>query len=162
MKKFASDANCCFLLCLVAGVFNSNVLLAQTQNERNPSGVPRAVRANDFLNSIGVATHMSQGADDPAQVASSVTFAGIRNIRDDDNPNLVPSFISVHKQAGAKFVLVSSAPNDTTYTNLLRCVALEQSSCDHRDSAALRDVMGECTARRRRCAIVCAMLRLHI
>lgn len=35
------------------------------------SGTPRAVRANDFLNSIGVGTHMSQGADDPSQVASS-------------------------------------------------------------------------------------------
>jgi hypothetical protein len=143
-KTIPSTANCCFIttivgvptrsraktrsglvasiLCpIVLMAFAANVALAQTTiSEPDHSSATRAVRANDFLNSIGVATHMSQGADDPSQVASSVGYAGIRNIRDDENPNLVPSFISVHEQSGAKFVLVSSAPNDATLTNLLQ------------------------------------------
>ena len=111
------------VLCQIVIIASApNVALAQTTTteEGQGKGAPRAVRANDFLNSIGIATHMSQGDDDPTQVASSVIYAGLRNIRDDDNPNLVPSFISVHNHTGAKFVLVSSAPDDNTLTNLLQ------------------------------------------
>ena len=42
-----------------------------------------AVRASDFLRSICVCTHITQGEDaDLAKVADSLAYAGIRGIRD--------------------------------------------------------------------------------
>ena len=42
-----------------------------------------AVKANDFLNSLGVCTHITQGEDNPAKVAECLSYIGIRAIRDD-------------------------------------------------------------------------------
>lgn len=74
---------------------------------------PTAVRASDFLNTVGVNTHMGYGWDDPREVAKLVTRIGIRNLRDDDNPSEVPDFIWVHQQTGAKFEVVWSGPDNT-------------------------------------------------
>ena len=65
-----------------------------------------AVRANDFLNSICVCTHLTQGEDNPTQVAECLTFIGIRGVRDDGttNPNKLQAFINVYKTSGARFV----------------------------------------------------------
>jgi len=67
-----------------------------------------AVRANDFLNSIGVCTHISQGADNPTNVATCLSYAGIRNIRDDGSTNAatLQNFLNVHSASGAKVVLL--------------------------------------------------------
>lgn len=67
-----------------------------------------AVKASDFLNSIGVCTHISQGEDDPAKVAECLSYIGIRAVRDDGprNPKTLQSFIDVHKASGAKIVLL--------------------------------------------------------
>ncbi len=67
-----------------------------------------AVRVGDFLNSIGVCTHITQGEDAPTKVAACLTYAGIRGIRDDGstNPKTLQSFIDVHKASGAKVVLL--------------------------------------------------------
>jgi hypothetical protein len=67
-----------------------------------------AVKANEFLNSIGVCTHISQGKDNPTKVAECLTYAGIRGIRDDGsrNPGTLQSFIDVYKNSGAKVVLL--------------------------------------------------------
>jgi hypothetical protein len=67
-----------------------------------------AIKADDFLNSIAVCTHITQGADDPAKVAQCLSYAGIRAIRDDGstNPRTLQSFIKVHKESGAKAVLL--------------------------------------------------------
>jgi hypothetical protein len=67
-----------------------------------------AVRANDFLNSIGVCTHVKQGEDDPAKVAKCLTYIGIRAIRDDGttDPRTLQSFIDIHRVSGAKAVLL--------------------------------------------------------
>ena len=46
-----------------------------------------AVKANDFLNSIGACTHISQGEDNAAKVAECLTYTGIRAIRDDGSKN---------------------------------------------------------------------------
>lgn len=68
----------------------------------------RAVRARDFLDSIGACTHISQGKDNPAHVAEALSFAGIHAIRDDGtgNSNTLQSFIDVHQKSGAKIVLL--------------------------------------------------------
>ncbi len=65
-----------------------------------------AIKANDFLNSIGVCTHISQGEDNPGNVAKALAYAGIRGIRDDGstNPKTLQSFIEVHRASGAKVV----------------------------------------------------------
>jgi len=65
-----------------------------------------AIKANDFLNSIGVCTHISQGEDSPSKVAESLAYAGIRAVRDDGskNPKTLQSFIDVHQASGAKVV----------------------------------------------------------
>ncbi len=65
-------------------------------------------RANDFLNSIGVCTHVRQGEDNPTKVAECLTYAGIRAIRDDGttDPKVLQSFIDIHRACGAKAVLL--------------------------------------------------------
>jgi hypothetical protein len=67
-----------------------------------------AAKASDFLNSIGVCTHITQGKDDPTRVAECLGYAGIHAIRDDGsrNPKTLDSYISVHKASGAKVVLL--------------------------------------------------------
>ena len=71
-------------------------------------GSTTAVKAIDFLNSIGVCTHISQGADNPSNVATSLTYGGIRNIRDDGSKNTatLQKFIDVHNTSGAKVCLL--------------------------------------------------------
>jgi uncharacterized protein YjdB len=68
-----------------------------------------AIRAVDFLNSVGVAAHMSQGIDNPTQVANCMTFCGMRNVRDDgtSNSSLVQNWIDMHANAGIKFCPLS-------------------------------------------------------
>ena len=67
-----------------------------------------AVSASDFLHSIGVCTHISQGKDQPTRVAECLAYAGIRAIRDDGtgNPAALQAFIDVHRASGAKIVLL--------------------------------------------------------
>jgi len=67
-----------------------------------------ALKASDFLDTIGVCTHVSQGADDPAKVAQCFSYIGIRGIRDDgtDNPKTLEAFISIHRASGAKVCLL--------------------------------------------------------
>lgn len=70
------------------------------------NGVP-SIRASDFLNSIGVTVHIKQGLDtDTAKIVESISYAGIRNIRDDgtDSAQVMAKWIAVHNATGAKFV----------------------------------------------------------
>lgn len=78
-----------------------------------------AIRAGDFLNSLGVCTHIGQGIDDPSQSAAALAYAGVRNIRDDGNPRHLRDWIAVHEQAGVKVVLTWSGPNDNAIASLL-------------------------------------------
>ncbi len=79
----------------------------------------QSVGASDFLNSLGMCTHVGQGADDPQQSAKGLAFAGIRNIRDDASARHVPDWIAMHRQAGIKVVLTMSGPNDSTIPRLI-------------------------------------------
>jgi hypothetical protein len=89
-------------LCLILG---SCMMLSSPAGADGAS----AVRANDFLNSIGVCTHISQGKDNPTRVAECLNFAGIRAIRDDgtQNPATLKAYIDLHKSSEAKVVLLS-------------------------------------------------------
>ncbi len=86
---------------LLAGAVSSTLLAGHAPE-------PAAVKANDFLNSIGVCAHISQGKDEPGEVAKCLAYAGIRAIRDDGstNPKTLQSFIDVHQASGAKAVLL--------------------------------------------------------
>ena len=72
-----------------------------------------AVSASNFLNSIGACTHITQGADDPSQVATCLTYAGIRNIRDDGttNPSTLQSFVNLYNSSGAKVCILPITGN---------------------------------------------------
>jgi hypothetical protein len=78
-----------------------------------------AVSAGDFLNSLGVCTHIGQGIDNPAQSAAALAYAGLRHIRDDGNPRHVQDWIAVHEQAGVKVVLTWSGPGDNAIGSLI-------------------------------------------
>jgi hypothetical protein len=78
-----------------------------------------AASARDFLDSLGVCTHIGQGIDDPAKSAAALSYAGVRNIRDDGNPRHVDDWISVHKLSGVEVVLTSSGPDDHAIASLL-------------------------------------------
>jgi hypothetical protein len=78
-----------------------------------------AVSVRDFLDSIGVCTHIGQGIDDPSRSAAALAYAGIRNIRDDGNPHHLQDWIFVHEQADVKVVLTWSGPNDRSIASLI-------------------------------------------
>jgi hypothetical protein len=73
----------------------------------DPTGTT-AVPAGAFLGSIGACTHVAQGVDDPTQSATALSFAGIRNIRDDGNPATVPSWIAMHQSSGVRVCLLTN------------------------------------------------------
>jgi hypothetical protein len=68
---------------------------------------PIAVAANAFLDSIGVCTHIAQGIDDPTMSGSALAYAGIREIRDDGDPNAVAGWITAHQISGVRLSLLT-------------------------------------------------------
>jgi hypothetical protein len=96
------------------------IVLAANVDPRSPAadGVT-AVRAGDFLDSIGVCTHIGQGIDRAPQCATALAYAGMRNIRDDGNASHVPDWISVHEKAGVRVVLTWSGPGDAAISSLI-------------------------------------------
>ncbi len=63
------------------------------------------IRANDFLNSIGVDTHIVQGIDDPKRVGAALTYAGFRHVREDasHSRSVLDTLIEIHKATGVTF-----------------------------------------------------------
>ncbi len=63
-----------------------------------------AVRATDFLNSIGVNVHISQGVDSTQSVIPALSYIGARNIRDAAR---IPSLlINLYQATGAKVCML--------------------------------------------------------
>ena len=67
----------------------------------DPTGTT-AVPIDAFLGSIGACAHIAQGVDAPSQSATAMSYAGLRNLRDDGNPNAVSDWISMHQSAGIR------------------------------------------------------------
>jgi hypothetical protein len=69
----------------------------------------QAIKANDFLESLGAITHIIQGIDSASSVQAGVQYLGIRNIRDDGTTNrsLVRALCSIHSATG---VMVDELP----------------------------------------------------
>ena len=55
-----------------------------------------SVSVGEFLDSMGVCTHIGQGIDEPVKSAEAMAYAGIRHIRDDGSPSHVQDWIAVH------------------------------------------------------------------
>ncbi len=81
----------------------------------DPMGTP-AIAATVFLGSIGVCTHVAQGIDAPTQSATALSYAGIRNIRDDGNPAAVSGWIAMHQAAGVRLSLLTNQDVSSTVT----------------------------------------------
>jgi hypothetical protein len=67
-----------------------------------------AVPIDVFLGSIGVCAHVAQGVDSPSQSATAMAFAGVRNLRDDGNPDTVPDWIAMHQSAGIRLCVLTN------------------------------------------------------
>jgi hypothetical protein len=78
------------------------------------TGGVEAVPVANFLNSIGVCTHIGQGVDDAARSAAALTYAGIRNIRDDGRPERIEEWIRVYELSGVRTALLTN--HDVTET----------------------------------------------
>jgi hypothetical protein len=94
------------------------------------------LKANNFLNSLGVTTKISQGLDNANQVKRALRYTGIRNIRDDatHDTRLYATYCDIHARTGAMVVLlpvVDSDPNNiqdslAQYEALAACGAMLQ------------------------------------
>jgi hypothetical protein len=95
-----------------------------TKSSAQATSTP-AVTANDFLNSIGVCSHMTQGLDAEPKVATCLAYAGIRNVRDDGsiNPSALKNFIDLHAATGAKLCLLPPTANPTDWPTQYDAVA---------------------------------------
>ncbi len=83
----------------------------------NAPGSTNVVKANDFLDTLGVATHIVQGADNPTLDATALTYLGVRHVREDATHNsaLITTLIGVHNSTGVTFdqlPIVDADPND--------------------------------------------------
>lgn len=89
----------------------SCLLLAAQACLAGAAGLPRAttaVRATDFLDSLGVCTHVAQGIDDPTKSAACLRYAGLHNLRDDGSLAHVPDWIRMHQQCGVRTCLLTN------------------------------------------------------
>lgn len=77
------------------------------------TGVP-AQAARAFLDSLGVCAHLAQGVDSAAPVATALNYLGIRELRDDGNPNAVPAWLTVHQLTGARICMLPNSDLTTT------------------------------------------------
>jgi hypothetical protein len=94
------------------------------------------MRANDFLNSLGVTTKVTQRLDSEIEVNAGLQYTGIRDIRDDatHSISLYATFCDIHKKTGARVDLISivdADPNNIVdslaqYEALAACGAMLQ------------------------------------
>jgi hypothetical protein len=71
-------------------------------------GGATAFAVSELLASIGVCTHIGQGVDDADESATALAYAGIKNVRDDGNPNAVDDWITLYQNAGVKTCLLTN------------------------------------------------------
>ena len=79
------------------------------------------VKANDFLNTMGVCTHHIQGIESTATIEAGLRYTGIRNIREDGTHNtaLIADLCTIHSATGAMVVelpIVDADPNNIALT----------------------------------------------
>ncbi len=96
------------LLCftgLLGTLLAAAPMLSPAVQAQNPT---TAVRATDFLNSLGACTHIGQGVDDASRSAACLKYAGLRNLRDDGIAAHVPDWIKIYQQYGIRTCLLTN------------------------------------------------------
>lgn len=93
-----------------------------------------AMKANDFLNTLGADTHLIQGLETPAAIIAGLKYTDIRNIRDDAtrDTSKIAKLCAIHKATGAmveELPIVDSDPNNIAatqaeYERLAACGAM--------------------------------------
>jgi hypothetical protein len=113
LKTMSPFHNCLPFRRRSLGTFAVVVLLSLSGSDG--SAQTTAAAADDFLNSIGVCTHITQGVDNPTNVAACLNYAGIRNIRDDGSTNAgaLKNWFYVHSLSGARVSLLPITGNIT-------------------------------------------------
>lgn len=107
---------------MVAKISRRNILLATSGAAglaalpgTNASAATPGIRTvQEFLDSLGVGTHMGQGVDAAPGVATALSYLGIRHIRDDGNLEHVPDWIDLHRRSGARVDLLTNHDIDET------------------------------------------------
>jgi hypothetical protein len=89
------------------------------------------MKVNDFLNTLGVTSHMVQGRDTAAQVQAGIAYIGVRHWRDDytQDPNSIASICNIHAATGATYDALPDAGGinyvlSLSFDPLARCGAL--------------------------------------
>jgi hypothetical protein len=69
----------------------------------DPGKLYMVMKANDFLDTLGVTTHYTQGRNTAAQVLSGLRFLGVRHFRDDGTVDRrkLRDYCAIHRNTGA-------------------------------------------------------------
>jgi hypothetical protein len=113
---------------IAPGTHTLTVIASDATGVHSPTGVPilistsapSVIKANRFLNSLGVGTKIIQG-DSTATTIAGFQYLGIRNGRDDatHNTSAVANLCRVHAATGVMFdelPVVDASPNNLTET----------------------------------------------
>jgi hypothetical protein len=73
-----------------------------------------AIPVGDFLDSMGVSSHVGIGLDDATTSATAIAYLGVRNVRENSSPFHVQDWIAMHKSAGIRVCLLTD--NDLSST----------------------------------------------
>ena len=119
-----------FALLLVVPIFFLATALTPAASE----GGSVAMKANDFLNTLGADTHLIQGLETPAAIIAGLRFTGVRNLRDDAtrDTSKIAKLCAIHRATGAmvdELPIVDSDPNNIAatraeYEQLAACGAM--------------------------------------
>jgi hypothetical protein len=98
------------ILLMVLGFASPEIATCQPAHAVNAISSPRgyvagigAMRANDFLNTLGAGTHLVQGIEDYRTIIAGIRYTGIRNIREDasHDASRYAALCSIHSATGA-------------------------------------------------------------
>jgi predicted small integral membrane protein len=127
---FQSGKSSIFALLLVVLVSFFAMALVPATSE----GGSVAMRASDFLNTLGADTHLIQGLETPAAVIAGLRYTGVRNLRDDAtrDTSKIAKLCAIHNATGAmvdELPIVDSDPNNIAntraeYEQLAACGAM--------------------------------------
>ena len=102
MKGFAT----LLTMLVVASLGVATIQPAQAADLISSSAGGRAIlamRANDFLNTLGAGTHLIQGIESNAAIVAALRYTGVRNIREDatHDASRYAALCSIHSATGA-------------------------------------------------------------
>ena len=128
---FQSGKSSIFALLLVVLVSFFAMALVPATSE----GGSVAMRASDFLNTLGADTHLIEGLETPAAVIAGLRYTGVRNLRDDAtrDTSKISKLCAIHRATGAMVdelpIVDSDSPNNIAntraeYEQLAACGAM--------------------------------------